>query len=227
MEPKDGASKKPVHKWGGLGEILEGNELILSNVEFKFRQDLPKRVMCSTGKLTEKEVEKFSNAIRNHYWYEFYMDELPIWGFVGEYVDPNANDDDEEDEEDNSSSNNKKSSSSSSNSGNDAGGDAKVYVYTHRSFDIGYNEDRIIQVNLTAERPKALKTGEKLDFTYSVNWEPTTTKFTQRFERYLDYNFFEHQIHWFSIFNSFMMVIFLAGLVSMILMRTLRNDYAK
>lgn len=35
------------------------------------------------------------------------------------------------------------------------------------------------------------------------------------------------QIHWFSIFNSFMMVIFLTGLVSMILMRTLRNDYAK
>ena len=35
------------------------------------------------------------------------------------------------------------------------------------------------------------------------------------------------QIHWFSIFNSFMMVIFLTGLVSMILLRTLRNDYAK
>ena len=31
--------------------------------------------MCSTGKLTEKEVEKFSNAV-NHYWYEFYMDEF-------------------------------------------------------------------------------------------------------------------------------------------------------
>ena len=39
--------------------------------------------------------------------------------------------------------------------------------------------------------------------------------------------FFFLQIHWFSIFNSFMMVIFLTGLVSMILMRTLRNDYAK
>ena len=37
----------------------------------------------------------------------------------------------------------------------------------------------------------------------------------------------DEQIHWFSIFNSFMMVIFLTGLVSMILMRTLRNDYAK
>lgn len=35
------------------------------------------------------------------------------------------------------------------------------------------------------------------------------------------------QIHWFSIFNSFMMVIFLIGLVTMILMRTLRKDYAR
>lgn len=41
------------------------------------------------------------------------------------------------------------------------------------------------------------------------------------------YAFCYLQIHWFSIFNSFMMVIFLTGLVSMILMRTLRNDYAK
>jgi transmembrane 9 superfamily member 3 len=39
--------------------------------------------------------------------------------------------------------------------------------------------------------------------------------------------FFEHQIHWFSIFNSFMMVIFLCGLVALILLRTLKNDYAK
>ena len=38
---------------------------------------------------------------------------------------------------------------------------------------------------------------------------------------------FGFQIHWFSIFNSFMMVIFLVGLVTMILMRTLRKDYAR
>lgn len=30
-------AKKPVHKWGGLGEVLEGNELIDSNMDFKFR----------------------------------------------------------------------------------------------------------------------------------------------------------------------------------------------
>lgn len=45
-----------------------------------------------------------------------------------------------------------------------------------------------------------------------VNWYPPSFLF---------------QIHWFSIFNSFMMVIFLVGLVSMILMRTLRKDYQR
>ena len=35
------------------------------------------------------------------------------------------------------------------------------------------------------------------------------------------------QIHWFSIFNSFMMVVFLVGLVWMILVRTLKRDYAR
>ena len=57
-----------------------------------------------------------------------------------------------------------------------------------------------------------------------------------RFRRYLDNSFFEHQIHSFSILNSFMMVrlglaelssigqvIFLVGLVTLILLRTLRQ----
>jgi len=35
------------------------------------------------------------------------------------------------------------------------------------------------------------------------------------------------QIHWFSIFNSFMMVIFLVGLVTLILIRTLNRDLAR
>ena len=35
--------------------------------------------------------------------------------------------------------------------------------------------------------------------------------FQDRFDKYLDPNFFQHRIHWFSIFNSFMMVIFLVS----------------
>merc|ERR1712087_793043 len=90
----------------------------------------------------------------------------------------------------------------------------------------------VIEVNLTSEEPELLKPIKKgetqtLTMTYSVNWPSSTKTFKNRFDRYLDFDFFEHQIHWFSLFNSFMMVIFLVGLVSMILLRTLRKDYAQ
>jgi len=108
-----------------------------------------------------------------------------------------------------------------------AEGEGEALLYTHKRFVIAYNQDRIIQVNLTSENPVALTAGSTIEFSYSVDWVSTDISFGRRFDRYLDYDFFEHQIHWFSIFNSFMMVIFLTGIVSLILMRTLRKDYAK
>lgn len=64
-------------------------------------------------------------------------------------------------------------------------------------------------------------------FTYSTAWVSSTIPFEKRFNRYLEYNFVESQIHWFSIFNSFMIVVFLAGLVTLIMMRTLKLDYIR
>ena len=72
-----------------------------------------------------------------------------------------------------------------------------------------------------------LTDGIKINFSYEVVWRESGILFHDRYDKYLDPSFFQHRIHWFSIFNSFMMVIFLVGLVSMILMRTLRKDYAR
>lgn len=102
-----------------------------------------------------------------------------------------------------------------------------VLVYTHKHLSIAYNGKQIIEVNLTSDMPVKVSPGTKLKFTYEISWVETDRSFNQRFNRYLDYSFFEHQIHWFSIFNSFMMVIFLCGLVALILVRTLNNDYAR
>ncbi|KAG6479962.1 hypothetical protein ZIOFF_063439 [Zingiber officinale] len=186
-------SENPAHKWGGLGEVLGGNELIDSEIPIKFERNIEKGTIC-TIELDATKVKKFTDAIENSYWFEFFIDDLPLQGFVGE-TDKNNKD--------------------------------KHYLYTHKSILIQHNKDQIIHVNLTQENPKLLEPGKKFDMTYAVKWEPTNVTFARRFEVYLDYPFFEHQIHWFSIFNSFMMVIFLTGLVSMILLRTLRNDYAK
>ncbi|KAI4983929.1 transmembrane 9 superfamily member 1-like [Hordeum vulgare subsp. vulgare] len=186
-------SDNTVHKWGVLGEVLGGNELIDSQIKINFRKSVDKSTICSM-ELDPDKAKQLSDAIKNSYWFEFFIDDLPLWGFVGEAV---------------------------RNAGN------KYFLFTHKNIVIRYNGNQIIHVNLTQESPKLIDAGKAFDMTYSVKWEPTNIMFAHRFDVYLDYPFFEHQIHWFSIFNSFMMVIFLSGLVSMILMRTLRTDYAK
>ena len=37
---KPDAGEKPAHKWGGLGEVLQGNELIDSQLDIKYRSAL-------------------------------------------------------------------------------------------------------------------------------------------------------------------------------------------
>ncbi|KZV30902.1 transmembrane 9 superfamily member 1 [Dorcoceras hygrometricum] len=183
------------HKWGGLGEVLGGNELIDSRINIKFQKPVGKTSICGI-ELDEAQATQFKDAIERSYWFEFFMDDLPLWGYVGEFHSKRK-------------------------------GDNQHMLYTHKSITVKYNKNQIIQVNLTQQNPKPLEVGRTLDMTYSVQWIPTDISFARRFDVYLDHPFFEHQIHWFSIFNSFMMVMFLTGLVSMILMRTLRNDYAK
>lgn len=101
------------------------------------------------------------------------------------------------------------------------------HIFTHRSLSVAYNGDRIVEANLTSENPVPIEKGRTLKFTYSVHWKTSAKPFENRFDRYLEDEFFEHQIHWFSVFNSFMMVVFLCGLVGLLLLRTLRHDLAR
>lgn len=105
--------------------------------------------------------------------------------------------------------------------------DGKRVIYTHQSFSFGRNGNRIVVANLTADKPVEPVAGTPIVFTYSAKFTGANVEFDRRFDRYLDDAFFEHKIHWFSIFNSFMIVLFLVGLVGAILTRTLRTEYAK
>jgi transmembrane 9 superfamily protein 3 len=135
-----------------------------------------------------------------------YIDELPMWGMLGEYMMAEL---------------------PSVKAGENPVVREQGFLYTHTEFSISYNRNQIIEVNLTSENPRPILAGTVAPLTFSVKWVPTSKPFATRFDRYLDFDFFEHQIHWFSLFNSFMMVIFLCGLVALILMRTLKNDYAR
>jgi len=181
----------------GLGEALQGYELRKSGIKMHFTKDQPKTELCVKD-MSLVDVDIFRAVVKNQYWYQMFLDDLPIWGMVGDVVpEPDSKEE-------------------------------KMYIFAHKKFSIAYNKDRIIEVNLTyTDNPVLIERGSKIPFTYEVQWISTDSTFDSRFDKYLDNNFFEHQIHWFSIFNSFMMVIFLTGLVSMILMRTLKKDYAR
>ena len=60
-------------------------------------------------------------------------------------------------------------------------------------------------------------------FTYDVKWEYSAVKWASRWDTYLLMG--DEQIHWFSIVNSLMIVLFLSGMVAMIMMRTLHRDF--
>ena len=180
----------------GIGEILEGNELRNSGFKLHFAQNVDREDICDMS-LDKDTAKEFESAVDNQYWYELFLDDLPMWGMVGETLR------------------------------DDVHGRMEKHIFTHRSLSISFNGNRIIEVNLTSENPVPIEAGQKLQFTYSVHWKETSKSFESRFNRYLEYDFFEHKIHWFSVFNSFMMVIFLCGLVALILLRTLRNDFAR
>eukprot|EP00494_Astrolonche_serrata_P028892 UN29159 len=59
-------------------------------------------------------------------------------------------------------------------------------------------------------------------WTYGVFWEHSDVKWASRWDAYFKMQ--DPKIHWFSIMNSFMIVLFLTGMVAMILMRALHKD---
>ncbi|KAG0366921.1 hypothetical protein BGZ54_004698 [Gamsiella multidivaricata] len=187
---------KVEHRHETLGEALLGMELVNSGISIRFGQSKAVTPICSRRLLTPQDVKTFSYAVAHDYWFQYFIDDLPVWGMVGTR--------DKETEQ--------------------------VSLYTHQNFEFEYNGDQIISAKVTPGQPVPLissQAGLNVDFTYSVIWKSTDKEFKSRFERYLDSDFFENKIHWFSIFNSLMMVLFLTGFVSAMWIRHLRRDFAR
>lgn len=109
--------------------------------------------------LNDEKLKAFTYAVKNHYWYQMYLDDLPIWGVVGEI-----------------------------------GEGSEYYIFTHKKFEIGHNGKQIVDVNLTSENKVKLEKGAVISFTYEVVWKASTVKFEDRFDKYLDPNFFQHRV---------------------------------
>lgn len=69
----------------------------------------------------------------------------------------------------------------------------RFYLFTHIHFDILYNDNRVIEVNVSTDpaRTVDITNGDKIivDYTYSVNWREGTTPYEKRMEKYSRYSF--------------------------------------
>jgi transmembrane 9 superfamily protein 3 len=211
------------NEWKSLsmGEHLGGHALRHSGHDILFLNKKEPET-CTTKALTRDQADQFAYAIQHRWFYQMYLDDLPVWGMVGEML-PKVDQLSVKDKDDLERLDHMTELDDSE------VGDLHPYVYTTRNLIISYNDDQVVKVDLTSD-PKSLKLvkeGVQLEFALHVQFESTTEEFHSRFDRYLDHEFFKHPIHWFSVFNSFMMVLFLMGLVALILLRTLKKDYAR
>ncbi|BAT90416.1 hypothetical protein LR48_Vigan08g138000 [Vigna angularis] len=194
-----------VKKRESLGEVLNGDRLSNALYEFKFREDKIDATLCPK-KLTVDEIGFFKRAIDREFYFQFYLDDLPFWGFIGKL---------EEDR------------------WTPGGGGQNYYLFTHVQFNVLYNGNQIIQVNAFGDPNRAVYITKDVDvdvkFTYSVTWNATKIRFENRMDRYSRASLMSvhQQVHWFSFINSIVIILLLSGLLALLYMRHLRNDLKK
>lgn len=87
--------------------------------------------------------------------------------------------------------------------------------------------DRIEPTSCPSELDKAqiIRQRERVSFTYEVEFEKSKTRWPSRWDAYLKME--GARVHWFSILNSLMVIFFLAGIVFVIFLRTVRRDLTR
>lgn len=70
------AKLEPATRFGGLADMF--GELENSNLDVRFAVDIPRSTICSMA-LDAAGAQLLAYAVSNHYWYEMYLDELPVW----------------------------------------------------------------------------------------------------------------------------------------------------
>lgn len=185
-----------------LGEVLAGDRKAVSDYSVGFLESFDRKELCSV-ELRESELEKLREAIEDLYYFEFLFDELPIRGFVGHLEEgpflPHLH---------------------------------KVSLWTHLLFSFEYNGDQVISANVSTMgvSPLLLEETElplKVTFTYSAKWFKTSVRYSERSTKQEVFFPKTLEIHWLSIINSVVLVCLLLGFVVLILLRVLRNDFAR
>ncbi|GAA5797421.1 hypothetical protein HPULCUR_002805 [Helicostylum pulchrum] len=215
----------PKKKTESLGSVLFGDRIYTSRFKLALGTDEENKVLCTTEPIPEKDVLFINECIKNDYALNWVVDDLPAAHI----------------------SNDERTSEEYYSIGFALGlhNNNQAELNNHYNITIEYHprEERKFRVvgvlvssssrNQKVENdvlapskgPLVLKGGEQVVYTYSVKWVSSEKPWATRWDNYL--NVLDPSIHWFSLVNSIVIVLFLTGMVAMILIRGLHQDISR
>ena len=120
-EKRDGAVRyKQSH-----GMSLVGDRRETSPYEITFMDSVDWRLLCKTT-LETKELEKLKHSIQNNYFFEMFVEDLPMWGYIGDTADEDF-------------------------IVYEVEGTGRAYLFPHLHFYLGYNKNRIVSAKVTTD----------------------------------------------------------------------------
>lgn len=125
--PLEGIKREGAVRHGQrLGESIVGDRRETSPYEISFMDSIDWRLLCKRT-FDKDELEQFKHAIHNNYFFEMFVEDLPMWGYIGDA----ATDEDY--------------------FLGEVEGTSKTYLFPHLHFYIGYNEDQIVATKVTTD----------------------------------------------------------------------------
>ncbi|MCD7465609.1 Transmembrane 9 super member 9 [Datura stramonium] len=232
-----------------LGEVLRGDRIENSPYTFKMREPEMCHVVCRLV-LDDKTAKEFKEKIEDEYRVNMILDNLPLVVPVrrleqeaappayqqGVYIGVKGQYAGSKDEKyfihNHLSFTVKYHKDLQTDSARIVGFEVMPFSVKHEYDGKWVENTRLTTCDPHAKRtvsnsnsPQEVETNQEIIFTYDVEFQESDVKWASRWDAYL--LMADDQIHWFSIVNSLMIVLFLSGMVAMIMLRTLYRDISK
>jgi hypothetical protein len=107
-----------------LGESIVGDRRETSPYEVSYGDSVEWRLLCSK-ELSPPELQVLKDAIHNDYFFEMFVEDLPMWGYIGDTMDEDVI------------------------VGETQG--SRTYLFTHLHFNIGHNRNQIVSVKVSTD----------------------------------------------------------------------------
>jgi len=190
-----------------LGESIVGDRRESSPYEVSYDDSVEWRLLCKKHMLPS-DIQKLKDAIHNNYFFEMFVEDLPMWGYIGDVSDEDIL--------------------------GEIMDSSKTFLFTHLNFIIGHNNNQVVSAKVTTDMDRRVDISDAtknmhVQFSYSVQWVQETLTWKRRMERYVGTTFLpsSFEIHWLSIINSIVLVLLLTAFLTIILLRVLKNDFSR